>query len=73
MKSNATCIRNLAAFYDEQGKPDVAIKVNSSRSYMRRFFKADKRGGVLKVGAHEIHCRGYVAPAPVQTELDEGA
>lgn len=54
MKSVDKIIKAHAALLDSQHKPDAPIHVRASRAYLRRFFKAAKRGGPLRVGGHEL-------------------
>lgn len=71
MKSTAKCVEGLARHFDETGKPDAPIVVNASRDYMRKFFKPQKRGGVLLCRGHEVHCRGFVDPEPEQLDIEQ--
>lgn len=47
-------IKLLADFLDQQGKVDQPISVIGTRAYLRKEFKAESRGGPLKIGTHEL-------------------
>jgi hypothetical protein len=57
MKTTAEAVRAIAEAYDAAGKPEHPITTRSSRSYMRRLFKPEKRGGALMCGKHEVVVR----------------
>jgi TPP-dependent trihydroxycyclohexane-1,2-dione (THcHDO) dehydratase len=71
MKTTAKCVEDLARHFDENGKPEQPITVNATREYMRRFFKPEKRGGVLLCGRHEVYCRGFPCPEPEQLDIEQ--
>ena len=47
-------IELLAAHLDGAGKPSAAIQVRYSRKYLRRFFRAQYRGGPLMANGHPL-------------------
>lgn len=47
-------VQLLADFWDQKGQPDKPITVRGTRAHLRKRFKPQKRGGVLRCGAHEL-------------------
>lgn len=72
-KTTNRCIKDLAAHYDETGKPEVEITVNASRRTLLRDFKPAKRGGPLHCGRHLLRYRGFSDPAPEQLDVEREA
>ena len=51
-------IKDLAAVFDMQGKFDIPIRVNLTRSYLMSIgFKPSPRGGDLFYGRHKLICK----------------
>lgn len=76
MKTTAQCVKDLARFFDGQGKLDKPIKTDARReTLMRGGIKPKRRGGPLYVGQHEVHARDFTPrqPAPVQVDVEDVA
>lgn len=66
MTTTARQVRLLAECLDGQGKADVPITVIGSRAHLRKEFPAEKRGGALRCGTHELVLVQRETPAELQ-------